>query len=54
MPLHLSPAGGYRRLDSWMLATIAQLATYRFCRRFLTRELDPTGRQYDQMTQADC
>ena len=35
-----------------MLATIAQLATYRFCRRFLTRELDPTGRQYDQMTQA--
>ena len=52
MPLHLSPAGGYRRLDSWALASIAQLATYRFCRRFLTREVDPTGRQYDQMTQA--
>ncbi len=52
MPLDLSPAGGYRRLDSWALATIAQLATYRFCRRFLTREVDPTGRQYDQMTQA--
>ena len=52
MPLHFSPAGGYRRLDSWALATLAQLATYRFCRKFLTREFDPTGRQYDQMTQA--
>lgn len=52
MPLHFSPAGGYRRLDSWALATIAQLATYRFCRKFITREFDPTGRQYDRMTQA--
>jgi four helix bundle suffix protein len=24
----------------------------RFCKKFLTRDLDPTGRQYDQMTQA--
>jgi four helix bundle suffix protein len=29
-----------------------QFATYRFCEKFLTRKLDPTGRQYDQMTQA--
>ncbi|MDR3286165.1 MAG: four helix bundle suffix domain-containing protein [Prevotellaceae bacterium] len=43
---------GYRRLDSWILASIVQFATYRFCEKFLTRKLDPTGRQYDQMTQA--
>jgi four helix bundle suffix protein len=46
------PTSGYRRLDSWILASIVQFATYRFCEKFLTRKLDPTGRQYDQMTQA--
>ncbi|GHV49090.1 hypothetical protein FACS1894181_06960 [Bacteroidia bacterium] len=45
-------AAGYRNLDSWVLASIVQFATYRFCEKFLTRKLDPTGRQYDQMTQA--
>lgn len=45
-------SGGYRILDSWVLASIAQLATRRFCKKFITRDLDPTGRQYDQMTQA--
>ena len=45
-------SGGYRTLDSWVLASIAQLATQRFCKKFLTHDLDPTGRQYDQMTQA--
>lgn len=52
--------GGFRRLHSFTLATIVQLDTLRFCRRFLTfdhREAgekfyDPKGRQYDQMTQA--
>jgi len=52
--------GGFRRLHSFTLATIVQLETLRFCRRFLTfdhRETetkfyDPKGRQYDQMTQA--
>jgi len=46
-------------LHSFTLATIVQLDTLRFCRRFLTfdhREgtkfYDPKGRQYDQMTQA--
>jgi four helix bundle suffix protein len=48
----LDPTSGYRRLDSWILAGIVQFATYRFCEKFLTRKLDPTGRQYDQMTQA--
>jgi four helix bundle suffix protein len=43
---------GYRRLDSWVLASIVQFATYRFCEKVLTHKLDPTGRQYDQMTQA--
>lgn len=52
--------GGFRRLHSFTLATIVQLDTLAFCRRFLTfdhREAavkfyDPKGRQYDQMTQA--
>lgn len=52
--------GGFRRLHSFTLATIVQIETLRFCRRFLTfdhRETgpkfyDPKGRQYDQMTQA--
>ncbi|MDR1757460.1 MAG: four helix bundle protein [Bacteroidales bacterium] len=48
----LDYSSGYRILDSWVLASIAQLATFRFCDKFLTRKLDPTGRQYDQMTQA--
>ena len=47
-----SSGGGYRWLDAWVLANVIQLATQRFCRRFLTRSNDPCGRQYDQMTQA--
>jgi four helix bundle suffix protein len=47
-------------LHSFTLATIVQLDTLRFCRRFLTQDhreagekfYDPKGRQYDQMTQA--
>lgn len=52
--------GGFRRLHSFTLATIVQLDTLRFCRRFLTSDpreaggkfYDPKGHQYDQMTQA--
>jgi four helix bundle suffix protein len=52
--------GGFRRLHSFTLATIVQVETLRFCRRFLTHDAreaekkfyDPKGRQYDQMTQA--
>jgi restriction system protein len=47
-----SGAGGYRWLDSWVMSNIIQLGTHRFCEAFLTHRLDPTGRQYDQMTQA--
>jgi restriction system protein len=60
MPDLFDKHGGFRRLHSFTLATIVQLDTLRFCRRFLTfdhRETgvkfyDPKGRQYDQMTQA--
>jgi len=45
-------SGGYRRLDSFTLATIIQLGTLRFCKKFLNRTNDPCGRQFDQMTQA--
>ena len=34
------------------MANIVQLATYRFCKKFLSHDNDPKGRQYDQMTQA--
>jgi four helix bundle protein len=50
--MNFDATAGYRYLDSWVLASIVQFATYRFCERFFTRKLDPTGRQYDQMTQA--
>jgi hypothetical protein len=60
MPDLFDKHGGFRRLHSFTLATIVQIETLRFCRRFLTfdhREVgakfyDPQGRQYDQMTQA--
>ena len=50
--MQFDKTGGFRWLDSWVMGSIIQLATFRFCDKFLTRRLDPTGRQYDQMTQA--
>lgn len=47
-----SNSGGYRRLDSYTLATIIQLATWRFCEKYLNLRNDPCGRQFAQMTQA--
>lgn len=44
--------GGYRWLDVWVMANIIQIATQKFCRRFLDRSNDPCGRLFDQMTQA--
>ncbi|MEN6425541.1 MAG: four helix bundle suffix domain-containing protein [Phycisphaerales bacterium] len=60
MVVLLDKHGGFRRLHSFTLATIIQIETLRFCRRFLTHDAreasgkfyDPKGRQYDQMTQA--
>lgn len=45
-------SGGYRKLDSFTIASIVQLGTWRFCNTFLNRRNDPCGRQFDQMTQA--
>ena len=50
--MKLDPSSGHRYLDSWVMASIIQFATYRFCDKFFNRQIDPTGRQYDQMTQA--
>ena len=60
MPELFDKRGGFRRLHTFTLATIIQIETLRFCRRFLTHNIreegmkfyDPKGRQYDQMTQA--
>jgi len=60
MPELFDKHGGFRKLHSFTLATITQLETLRFCRRFLTHDhreaakklYDPKGRHYDQMTQA--
>lgn len=46
------PVGGYRHLDSFTLATIVQIETWRFCQTFLDLRNDPKGRWFDQMTQA--
>jgi four helix bundle suffix protein len=47
-----SKYGGYRKLDSYTVASVIQLGTWRFCTTFLDRRNDPAGRQFDQMTQA--
>jgi four helix bundle suffix protein len=60
MPDLFDKHGGFRKLHSFTLATIVQIETLRFCRRFFTFDhrqaaeklYDPKGRQYDQMTQA--
>ena len=39
-------------MDMWVLASIIQLGTFSFCRRFLNQKNDPCGRLFDQMTQA--
>jgi len=60
MPELFDKRGGFRKLHSFTLATIIQVETLRFCRRFMTYDVreagakffDPKGRQYDQMTQA--
>jgi four helix bundle suffix protein len=60
MPELFDKHGGFRRLHSFTLATIIQIETLRFCRRFLTHDgreaatkvYDPKGRLYDQMVQA--
>ena len=50
--MEFDKSGGFRWLDSFVMASIVQLATIRFCEKFLDQRNDPCGRQYDQMTQA--
>ena len=41
--MHLfNKSGGYRTLDSFTIASIIQLATWRFCTTFLNRRNGPT------------
>lgn len=52
MPITFSAAPSYFWLNSWVLANIIELATQRFCDRFVDYRIDPGHRLYDQMTQA--
>lgn len=52
MPELFKSSTGYKRLDLYILCNIIQLETLAFCRRHLSREDDPCGRQFDQMAQA--
>ena len=50
--IKFTSAPSYFWLNAWVLANIIELATQRFCDRFVTYKIDPGHRLYDQMTQA--
>lgn len=52
MGVNIKSVKGYYRLDVWVMANIIQLATFKFAKRFVTKDIDPCGRLFDQMTQA--
>lgn len=52
MGVKIGSTAGYMYMDMWVLASIIQLGTFSFCRRFLNQNNDPCGRLFDQMTQA--
>lgn len=52
MAINFSSAPSYFWLNTWVLANVIELATQRFCDRFVDYKLDPGHRLYDQMTQA--
>lgn len=52
MGVKISYSKSYFWLNSWVLANIIQLSTQSFCRRFITHEIDPGRRLFDQMTMA--
>lgn len=52
MAISFSSAPSYFWLNSWVLANIIELATQRFCYRFVDYRIDPGHRLFDQMTQA--
>ncbi|MBR6021582.1 MAG: four helix bundle protein [Kiritimatiellae bacterium] len=50
-PAFKSPISHYW-LDSWILAALLEHSVREFCLRHLTRQIDPCGRLFDQMTMA--
>lgn len=50
--IKFSSAPSYFWLNAWVLANMIELATQRFCDRFVDYKIDPGHRLYDQMTQA--
>lgn len=52
MAIKFTSAPSYFWLNAWVLANIIELATQRFCDRFVDYKIDPGHRLYDQMTQA--
>ncbi|MCM1110532.1 MAG: four helix bundle protein [Clostridium sp.] len=52
MGISFKSAPSYFWLNTWVLANIIELATQRFCDRFVDFKIDPGHRLYDQMTQA--
>lgn len=51
MGVNIGSTAGYFNMDCWVTANIVWLVTQSFCSRFLNRNNDPCGRQFDQMTQ---
>lgn len=45
-------SSGYRYMDAFVIASITELATEHFCRKFLNLKNDPGGRTFSQMTHA--
>lgn len=50
--IKFNSAPSYFWLNAWVLANIIELATQRFCDRYVDFKIDPGHRLYDQMTQA--
>lgn len=52
MAVYIGSTTTYMRLDSWRMAKIIQLATYKFCQRYFNHRKDPSGKQFSQTTGA--
>lgn len=50
--IKFNSAPSYFWLNAWVLANIIELATQRFCDKYVDYKIDPGHRLYDQMTQA--
>lgn len=52
MGVNIQFSQSYYWLNSWILANVIQLATQRFCEKFVNYQMDPGRRLYDQMVMA--